>query len=526
MTTPGPLDAIAQDFHDATGAPPTGGLPLIRWEDGELTRVVNEAEAALIASPDAMLFQRGSLLVRVVRNAAMSSRDFCRPDAGGLSLVAVDKFFLTEAMGRAAWFQKWDGRIRDYRRCDVPTKVPETYLSRSGHWRLPKLLSVIGAPTLRPDGSVLQTHGYDEVTATWYEPSGIAFKPVPDKPTKKQVDAALETLVSVLDTVPFVSTVDTSVMLSMMLTSLVRRSLPSAPLGAFSAPVAGSGKTLLADCIGILATGVRPPAQVFPNKDEEAEKVVLTLLMAGESLVLFDNLSRPLEGDWLCSVLTSETYQGRMLGHNEKATVPTNTLFLATGNHLTIKGDLRRRSLLCQIDAKTESPHQRTFSRDLKEIFHERRAELVVAALTLMRGYLTAREPADVFRPWGSFEHWSRMCREPLMWRGLSDPCQSYEVTSRSDPERLEHQQVVAGWDAVFGASPTSAREAIAGCASHADFEAVLRDVAADRAGGLSARRLGRWLSTHVGRPIDGHVIENAGVYQGVLRFKVVAHGK
>jgi putative DNA primase/helicase len=46
----------------------------------------------------------------------------------------------------------------------------------------------------------------------------------------------------VLATLPFVAPSDLSVVLSLMLTSLVRRSLPSAPMGAITAPTPASGK--------------------------------------------------------------------------------------------------------------------------------------------------------------------------------------------------------------------------------------------------------------------------------------------
>ena len=58
-----------------------------------------------------------------------------------------------------------------------------------------------------------------------------------------------------IDTFPFVAQVDRSVALSGILTALDRRSMATAPLHAFTAPVAGTGKSLLVDIIAMLATG-------------------------------------------------------------------------------------------------------------------------------------------------------------------------------------------------------------------------------------------------------------------------------
>lgn len=469
-----------------------------------------------------VLFQRGPFVVRVVRTESMSLRHFKR-HAGSLSIVPLDKAYMVEAMTRAARWEKWDGRAEDWRKTNAPEQVAQTYLARSGHWRLPRLLSVIGAPTLRPDGSILQTPGYDAEMAAWFDPGEQKFPRIPEKPTQRQAMAALEMLVESSDTLPFVGPSDQSVMLSLMLTALVRRSLPSAPLGAITAPTPRSGKTLIAECIGIMLTGVQPAAMTYPSSDEEAEKTALTLLMCGDPIVLIDNIERPLQGAWLCSILTGETYQGRMLGRNEMLNAPTNTLWLATGNKLVIQGDLRSRALLCRIDPKQERPEHRQFKERLQDVFARKRSELVAAGLTIIRAYLVGGEKAGVFRPWGGFERWSQMCREPLMWLGLTDPCESYQHIAEIDPERQEHRQLIAAWKQTFGDQEASARQAINQCVldSNDALRDVLADIAMDRGGTLSAKRLGKWLNKHCERIVDGRFIEKSSEIKGVSMFRI-----
>ncbi len=469
-----------------------------------------------------VLFQRGPNVVRVVRRPAMSVRAYKQP-AGGLAITAVDKNYLVEQLTRCAVWQRYDNRKQDWRQSNAPELVAQTYLARSGHWKLPRLMGVISAPTLRPDGTLLQTPGYDADTATWFDPCGVSFPVVPVKPSKAQVVDAADVLFKAVDTLPFVSTCDASVAVSLMLTSLVRRSLPSAPMGAITAPTPGSGKTLLGDCIAILATGISAPAMQFPNTDEEAEKVVLSVLMEGNPVVLIDNVERPLQGAWLCSILTSESHQGRMLGRNEMVSVPTTTLFLATGNKLVIQGDLRTRTLLCRIDPKHEKPEERAFKEDLRLQFTRQRPQLVAAALTLMRGYLAAGERASVFRPWGRFEAWSKFCREPLMWLGLSDPCESYDLIAQDDPERQEHVQLLTLWADFFSGEAKTAREVIsAAVAGNATLHDCLTTMAADRGGTLSSKRLGNWLRQRADRIVDKRMFKLAGKDRnGVALWKV-----
>ena len=61
-------------------------------------------------------------------------------------------------------------------------------------------------------------------------------------------------------------------MLGAMLTALDRRSMATAPLHAFTAPVAGSGKSLLVDIAAALTTGQPAPVISQGRTEEELEK--------------------------------------------------------------------------------------------------------------------------------------------------------------------------------------------------------------------------------------------------------------
>jgi hypothetical protein len=107
------------------------------------------------------------------------------------------------------------------------------------------------------------------------------------------------------------------------ITALIRRSLRSAPLFAFSAPKMASGKTLLASCVGYIATG-RAPAMMTQGDDSESErKRLFALLLEGVPIIVIDNLERPLASDALCSILTEPVFSDRLLGVSRTASVPT-----------------------------------------------------------------------------------------------------------------------------------------------------------------------------------------------------------
>jgi putative DNA primase/helicase len=79
-------------------------------------------------------------------------------------------------MTRAAAWKKYDGRSEAWKAINAPDIVAQTYLARTGHWKLPRLLSVISAPTLRPDGTILQTPGYDATRRRGTTRAGWIFR--------------------------------------------------------------------------------------------------------------------------------------------------------------------------------------------------------------------------------------------------------------------------------------------------------------------------------------------------------------
>jgi hypothetical protein len=529
------------------GRPDDEAPPTIKWVQGDLPECVDQAEDALIKSK-LRIYQRAGYLVRVVRKHTPSVR-YNRQQLGALGLLTVDAPYLIESMTRAARWRKWNSKVKDKETGElgawVPMNAPEqaaqTYIARRGHWNVPILWSAISTPTLRRDGTVLQEPGYDVKTQSWYDPCGVVFPTIPDNPTMEDAQAALEKLKEAFKTFPFESESDRAVALALALTAIVRRSLTSAPLGAITAPVMASGKTLLADGIAILATGVSAPAMKYADTDEEMTKTMLAVLAEGDQVVLIDNVERPLEGDTLCVVLTQESFRQRVLGRTEMMSVPTTTLFLATGNHLVIAGDLRTRALLCRLDPKEERPEERQFATEYRTWITEHRPELVAAALTIMRAFIaTKQQPRDFCPQWGRFEAWTDMVRAPLIWLDCADPCASLKELEKEDPDRIELGRVIACWRAAFdlknkgkSVKGNTAAEAIALAVSARDappgadqegvaLDLVLKEICKDRDGSLSPKRLSNWLRKHSNRFVDGLCIVRAGSnHDHTLLYKV-----
>lgn len=196
---------------------------------------------------------------------------------------------LMEALTVAADWEKYDARCESWVPIDAPLKVAATYKQRVGRWHLPMLTGLINAPTLRGDGTVLAAAGYDPATGLLLDTRGTAFPAIPDRPARDAAVSALAVLKELIKGFSFVNPADRSVALSAMLTACIRRSLPTAPLHAFTAPVMGSGKSKLVDVATLMASG-REAAVIAQGKTErETEKRLGVLLLAGDAVIAIDN---------------------------------------------------------------------------------------------------------------------------------------------------------------------------------------------------------------------------------------------
>jgi hypothetical protein len=470
---------------------------------GDLSAIVDRGEAALIAS-GAPIYKRGSgVLVRPVRlDRADGEPGNVRREAGAIVLVPVREPWLLEQMGRVL---RWVKVRADGGRtiCDPAPIYPRTLLGRS-EWAFSELRGIVTAPTLDRDGRIIEAPGYDKPSKLLLDFPPSAFPAVPAEPTQEDARRALDLLAEPLRGFPFIDDPSRAVALSALLTALVRPSMRTAPLHGFDAPTAGTGKSLLAEMAGLLASGVRPPALSQGKSPEEDEKRLSTVLMAGDPVIHIDNCERALSGDFLCSMLTQEVVQARILGLSERRVMPSVALVLASGNNLTFAGDTSRRAVICRLDARVERPDTREFDFDCHEEVIANRAALVVAGLTVLRAYVVAGRPVKL-TPMGSFADYEWI-RSSLVWLGCADPADTRAAILDSDPRRDELTTVMDAWEDQIGKTTRI------DVASIADRDLALKTLLQDVTGTKvwSPKSVGWWLRRHKDRVVGGRAFRCA----------------
>jgi hypothetical protein len=460
---------------------------------------------------------------------------------------------MQQQANKVAKFLRLDKRTHTYIGADCPMEMGLHYLDSSRNRTLPTLHAIAEAPTVRGDGSVVQTPGFDDAAKLFLAFKDGAFPRVPDHPNREEADNALMWLRHVVRGIAFKGSADTlktvehegeiyvnptrdvrnpetcttgeAVWLSALMTAIIRASLPTAPFYLFSSPVKGSAKTLAADLIGIAATGHRQACAPWAKSEEERRKALFAHLRHGDPVMLIDNLDNGevIDCPRFAAILTQNSYKDRILGHSEEETVPTTTTFLMTGNNIIVASDLTRRALRCYIDPETEHPARRKYDWDARREVEEKRPVLVAAVLTIIRAYLSAAEKDDFVSPAtsavGSFELWDRYVRQPIVWLGCKDPMISQSEIIAEDPTDEDVAAVFEAVYAAYGEHKPTVKEMLADIKTRCFVErgspvqkaitgrlGALREAFEDLEGydHASAKSLGKWFSRHQGRIVNG----------------------
>ena len=353
---------------------------------------------------------------------------------------------------------------------DPPQKVLRAMLDMGRARKLRPLDAVITAPTIRPDGSILDQPGYDARTHLVFDPRGKSIPAVIAHPSEKQLGEALQRLMMPFESFPFATSLDRSVLLAALLTAAVRPAVPKAPGIAFDAPIQGRGKTLLARCVGIVATGDEPSVwpHVMQSRDADAEirKRLMTALLKGDGALIWDNIIGVFDSASLAAFLTTPTMTDRILGQSRDATVPNRAIFLASGNNLCLAGDLPRRFLTCRIDPRTDRPFARSFRLDPAAYCLDHRLQMVSDALTIVRAWLVSPEHefgGGAPGATASFEDWDALVRQPVAWLAERDPAvwrdplESITASVAADPEAEQLACLLDALHRAFGPSPFTA---------------------------------------------------------------------
>ena len=466
--------------------------PTIRTQKGELHRVTEAAERVLAESGD--YYHSGAMIVQVKTD----------PRSGDVTTEQVSEQALTIALSSCADWESFDGRSKGWCRVDVPQRIV-TALMRKGEYRhLRDLNGLARQPFLRRGGNELVAKGgYD--TRSGMLAAFDASDYVLPEPTEANARAALDVLDGLLAEFHFASPNDRAGALSAILTATIRSSLPLSPAFSISASRPGSGKSYLASLIGCFAGPGDPYNISYPTTAEEASKLSLSVLTGSPAVVCFDDMT----SDWMAygainRLLTSETITERVLGVSRIATVRTTSFIIGTGNNIRPLRDLCRRVVSIYLSPRVENITSLRYSGKPVQAVKADRARFVRHALTIVTAYIAAGSPTSDTPAIPTYDDWSSLCRDSLIWLGLADPAASLIAQVNDDPDVQAFGELLAHWRECFRDRPTMVRTLIDKADTDRDLKRALEETPAWERGGINPSKLGRYLARHANRIVNG----------------------
>ncbi len=425
-------------------APPSSGRPQIQGNERQLRDIRSDALGALYAANrPPRLFQRAGGIARIA--FVQQEREGAVPRVQQLDADALRG----ELTNVADWVTLKHGKQADFLSPDLPPLSIARDILAYPAVDLPPLHGVVTCPTFAADGSLVYENGYHTASGLWHLRTLANLPAIPETPGAPAVAEARALLLDVLADFPFVDDASRANAIALMLLPFVRPLIVGpTPLHAVDAPSPATGKDLLVKAALLPALGREVGATTTAKDPDEWRKKITSALIGDSPAILWGNVAHRLDSEHLAAVLTDTLWRDRQLGHTRELLLPNRAVWTATGNNLAFSRELTRRVVWIRLDARMETPEQRTGFRhpDLIAYIRTHRAELVHAALTFVRAWLAAGRPSGV-QVMGSFESYVRVMGGILEVAGINGFLDNAdELRKRSDVETADWRAFVLAW--------------------------------------------------------------------------------
>ncbi len=379
----------------------------IQSNERQLHHIRDDAvKAVLRHNQPPRLFSRDSEIVRVV-----STRDSLGQAVP--IIQSLDDVALRGELSNAAdWYLIRRTRNgEEIKVDDLPPMAVARDLLKLPQSLLPPLQGIIHCPTFTVDGSLILNAGYDAASGLWHHLTLTELLPVPERPSAHEITQARDLLLDLFVDFPFVDESSSTNALSLLLLAFARPLITGpTPCYAIDAPTAGTGKDLLAKAATIPALGHEVGAMTEARESDEWRKKITAALAGGNSVILWGNIAYRLDNEHFAAVLTEMIWRDRELGSSRNLVLPNRAIWIVTGNNLSFSKEITRRVVWIRLDSKLENPETRSRFKhtDLLSHVRDQRAQVVRAALILIRAWLAAGRPMGT-QVMGSFESYARV---------------------------------------------------------------------------------------------------------------------
>ena len=386
-----------------------------------------------------------------------------------------------------------------------------------------ELTGIIQCPFVTRDWRIFDRQGYDSETGLYS---------MLDVQIERQLwypDNAYNFLRNeVLDEFPFETELDAAVMIAAMMALVQRPVLAQDTAGmpgiGITAPIQSSGKTALVNLAAAAVLKNTIPASNFSTDDEELSKYMLTVLRSGQPAVLFDNIpeNTDIKSDVLAKAMSTDIFQGRLLGENKELRVATSAVWFFTGNNIGFPGDFSTRIFPVNLNPKMENPDQRTFKRkSVVDWAYSQRKFILTALISLIMG---GRDMPDL-ETGSRFPIWDECIRKPILNAANIDISQAILENKASDKDLTAKKSLMEALWKKFEQTMFTSRQVIdAGWPSGENqppnlLGESLEDILGKYA--QSAKSVGKLLSRMMGRTYDGRSLSKIETDRAYWRIEI-----
>lgn len=482
--------SFARGGHSYALLNKTHQIPL---SDGKLHEAVNETMAIIAQRKE--LFSYGTALVE--------------PISG--KLITIDKPQMKHYLGGIIEYIGCNGKP-----VNPSNDLVDGVISVGGSRGISPIKGYIDHPMVDANLRMIDTAGYDAPTQLLMAFDKSDFSISDRKLTDSEVMDKLNRIYSPFVGFEVAGGDDKSVLLAAIFSTVVRQVLPMCPAFGIDAPMQGSGKTLLAETISMLAAGKLASAVPTHGKtnDDEFRKRLFAMLIAGEKVCLFDNLVGTFDSPSFAAALTSEYFTDRVLGKSKTVTTLVKTLFLLTGNNMNITGDMSRRVLQMRLAPKNDKLTERKYEFDPVVKVASMRFEIISDVLSLINHWKHCGAPKAA-GSMTSYGEWDTLVRQPLAFIASQYPeLQLHDVLAISVAQQADSsdkEALIALLIALAKVFSINTRfKAEDGLKQIKGGDEVLQDAVyafVDKGKLQSSQHLGNMLKEHVDRNVEGLVL-------------------
>jgi len=395
---------------------------------------------------------------------------------------------------------------------DRPSKPPsevERVMLECPSQKLPRIETIMTTPFFGRSGKLIATPGYHAEEAIWLHlADNLKLSNISPVPDEYEVEEARDFIDEMWCDFPFSSPSDRAHAFATLILPFVRRMIEGpVPFHIFEASVPGTGKTLLASLIHIVATGAPPGLLCLPKEENDIRKLLTSTLLKAPPIAVFDNITRQLGGGGeLEAMITSTKWMDRVLGHTRNIELPNNTIWIITANNIKLGDEMPRRCILIRIDAGIEFPAERTGFKHhpITGWVRQNRIHLMEAVLTLVQYWISQGAVPQIEKTLGSFESWSGVIGGILSACGIEGFLDNHHLLQdAADTTTPIWREFVTEWWKEYKEEPQRPKDLDEFC----ELKGLMAEIRGDKSDLSKQQRLSRGLNKMRGRIFAGYKI-------------------